>query len=282
VNDEFFDKQALADQVRKLCAEAGEAIASVYQSSEPLVVENKSDNSPVTIADKLSQDIIVKGLKALTPYWPILSEEQEIPPFTTRCQWQNYWLIDPLDGTREFIDGNGEFTINVALIENGEPIIGVVYLPIERIAYVGITPNGEAYRVDTGGRSLINIRPLTSDEPVKVLTSSRHHGDDLMACMRALEQHFSAIEWLQVGSALKFCQLAEGGGDIYPRFSPCSEWDTAAGQAVLEAAGGCLVNTAFEPFRYNQQNSLINPYFYALAGRDINWYEVLMAPIDPG
>lgn len=265
----------LVEPLEELCRKAGRAIAEVYQSSEALVVEQKPDSSPLTVADQLAHDILYDGLSAIAPQWPVLSEEQPAPSLSVRQQWHRYWLVDPLDGTREFIDRTGEFTINVALIEAGCPVLGVVYLPLEEVAYIGAPSLGLAVKAKTSGRQDLPVNKSDRGSQIRVLTSSRHNSDRLKACMQHLEAHFDAVKWLRAGSAIKFCRLAEGAGDFYPRYSPCSEWDTAAGQAVLEAAGGGLVGLDFKPLRYNQRASLINPPFYALANRQWDWQSLL-------
>lgn len=270
------DLQSLSEQVYLICEKAGRAIVDIYNSEEDLVVEQKADSSPLTIADKLAHDIIIEGLNSLDLQIPILSEEQEPPAFSERCKWSRYWLVDPLDGTREFIERTGEFTINVALIEDGRPVLGVVHIPLSRDTYIGVPALGVAKKINGGVTKYIEASSLSDHSAaVRVLTSSRYGGESLKACMQLLREHFSTVEHLKAGSALKFCYLAEGLGDLYPRFSPCCEWDTAAGQAVLEAAGGALVDLAFKPLRYNQEDSLLNPHFYALSKDSRYWKKVL-------
>lgn len=271
---------AIANELVQLCRKAGEAIKDVYCGREAMQLEQKADNSPVTAADKLANQIILEALATVAPQWPVLSEEHTIPDFQHRSAWPCYWLVDPLDGTREFIARTGEFTVNIALIEQGVPVLGVVYLPLEDVAYVGLSGHG-AWRESEGLRSPITVSTMAQRGCVRVLTSSRHGGEQLETCINRLSQHFGDSEWIKAGSALKFCRLAEGLADIYPRFSPCSEWDTAAGQAVLEAAGGQLLDTNFEPLRYNQKSSLLNPHFYALGGEDVDWPSVLSAAGTP-
>ena len=269
------DLTALSEQVRLICEQAGRAIVEVYSSEADLVIETKADSSPLTIADRLAHDIITAGLNTLDPQIPILSEEQKPPPFSERCRWHRYWLVDPLDGTREFVERTGEFTVNVALIEDGRPILGVVSVPLSRDVYIGVPALGLAQKVSGEAAHPIEASSLSNHSVVKVLTSSRYGGESLDACMRRLQQRFSKVEHLKAGSALKFCYLAEGLGDIYPRFSPCCEWDTAAGQAVLEAAGGQIVDMAFQPLSYNQQASLLSVHFYALSNGSHYWKKVL-------
>ena len=209
------------------------------------------------------------GLAGLDAALPILSEESAPADLTERRTWRRYWLIDPLDGTREFLARTGEFTINVALICDHQPVLGVLYLPLERTAYVGI-PGVEArcFRdAGAGGWTATDLatRRLQPGQPLTVLASRRHRGPRLQSCLDWLGEHWGPVARLNSGSALKFCQLAEGVGDLYPRFSPCCEWDTAAGQAVLEAAGGLLLGLDGKPLRYNCQDSLFSPDFYALA-----------------
>ena len=271
-------QQQLQDWLEPLSAlirQAGQLIVEVYESSEPLQVDQKSDASPVTLADKLSHDCLVKGLKGLTPDIPVLSEEQQMPDFEERRQWQRYWLVDPLDGTREFIKRSHQFTINVALIEQGEPVLGLIAIPIEKRLYAGIPSADVAWcdiaKAEGLERQRLQVSEIENNQYLRVMTSGPHRSKALQHCVDLLSKTFDRVECLPSGSAIKFCRLAEGKGDIYPRFSPCCEWDTAAGQAILEAAGGELVGTDFKPLRYNQQPSIISPHFYALGGRGCNW-----------
>lgn len=269
------DKRELAEKLIAICAEAGAAIVEVYNAAQRIDVEYKSDASPLTAADKRAHDIIVLGLQAMTPGWPVLSEEQDLPDFERRKRWHRYWLVDPLDGTREFVERTGEFTVNVALIEQGVATLGIVYLPVEKIAYIGIPEQAFAVKADGHSQTPLLVSSELQSEPVTVLSSSRYQGGKLECCIRRLTKYFDGMVQLQAGSALKFCYLAEGLCDIYPRFSPCCEWDTAAGQAVLEAAGGSLVDLEFNPLRYNQQQSIMSPNFYGLGRTGTNWKEVL-------
>ena len=256
-----------------LCERASEAIMQVYNVPQSPSVDYKSDRSPVTAADIEAHNIIVEGLAQLTPGLPILSEEQSLPAFAERSRWQRYWLIDPLDGTREFIDRNGEFTINIALIDAGKPLLGVVYVPLERRAYYGLVGTG-AWKVGDGVRATLAVAGAPGDS-VRVLTSARHSNTEVQRCLQQLRATGVSVQQLKAGSALKFCRLAEGLGDIYPRFSPCCEWDTGAGQALLEAAGGALVTLEGAALRYNRKASLINPHFYALGGTVEQWWPLL-------
>jgi len=176
--------------------------------------------------------------------------------------------VDPLDGTKEFVAGTGEFTINIALVDAHRPVLGLLYLPLKHTAYIGI-PGQFARRYtwdgDAGWSAAdISTRPLRDRAPLAVLASRRHRGRELGACLDWLEVHWGPLERHNSGSALKFCDLAEGAGDFYPRFSPCCEWDVAAGQALLEAAGGAILGLDGEPLRYNARDSLLSPYFLAM------------------
>lgn len=259
----------LLQPLLELCREAGDAICAHYHSSSADDFDAKSDDSPLTRADIASHDILQRGLARLEPGIPLLSEESTGEEIARRRQWARYWLVDPLDGTKEFLARTGEFTINIALIDAHRPVLGVVYLPLEGTAYAGI-PGDLAQRYSVSGGAgwdseHLATRELQEGRDLEVLVSRRHRGERLQACLAWLERHWGDLSRSNMGSALKFCRLAEGQGDFYPRFSPCSEWDTAAGQAVLEAAGGGVVGLGGEPLRYNCGDSLLSPPFYALA-----------------
>jgi 3'(2'), 5'-bisphosphate nucleotidase len=200
---------------------------------------------------------------------PVLSEESGEADIAARRQWPRYWLVDPLDGTKEFLARTGEFTVNIALIDCHCPVLGVVYLPLEREAYVGI-PGDLAARYDPAAADArpagrLASRALQEGRSLEVLASRRHRGARLQACLEWLDTHWPSVIRSNMGSALKFCRMADGEGDFYPRFSRCCEWDTAAGQAVLEAAGGRVIGLDGKPLRYNCGDSLYSPAFYALA-----------------
>lgn len=264
----------LGEPLIDLCHRASAAIVELYRSEVSPTVTFKADTSPVTAADHRSHRILVEGLQQLTPGWPILSEEQSMPSFKQRRQWQRYWLIDPLDGTREFLRRTGDFTINVALIEQGVAVMGLIAVPLTHAVYLGVPGQGARCFQADGDVQSLSVRPVQPDV-VRVLSGGRHRNQALNRCGDQLQRIFGAVEHLKAGSALKFCQLAEGLGDIYPRFSPCCEWDTAAGQALLEAAGGRLVDLHFNPLRYNTQASVYSPHFYALGGQNVDWQAIL-------
>lgn len=260
------DLSELVSPLLEACRKAGKSICDYYHSPSADLFESKGDNTPLTQADLASHEILLRALRALTPDLPILSEESDAVEFSTRSQWPEFWMVDPLDGTKEFLSRTGEFTINIALISAHRPILGVLYLPLEGLAYVGI-PGHLAFRYqyqEGWQQTPLAVRPLDGDGALKVLASRRHRGPKLGKCLEWLEQEWGPLERLNSGSALKFCQLAEGAGDFYPRFAPCCEWDTAAGQAVLEAAGGALLGMDGLPLTYNRRESLYSPNFYGI------------------
>ncbi len=263
-----------ADTLIDLARQAGEAIMDIYGTR--FSVQDKPDLSPLTEADLASHRIIVKALERLTPRIPILSEESAAISFETRRHWQRYWLIDPLDGTREFIKRNGEFTVNIALIEDQRPRLGVVYIPVSRVAYYG-EQGRKAFRQSSGERAEpIQVRSR-HERPVKVAGSRSHAGESLKQFLANLGDH----EILSMGSSLKLCLVAEGKADLYPRLGPTSEWDTAAAQAVVEAAGGRVTDTRMQPLRYNTKESLLNPYFLVFGDSGVDWSHYLEGKSDP-
>ncbi|HEY4368338.1 MAG TPA: 3'(2'),5'-bisphosphate nucleotidase CysQ [Steroidobacteraceae bacterium] len=253
----------LLPAVIAIAKQAGAAILDVY--SRPIEVTNKADQSPLTLADLRAHEIIVRGLAALTPDTPILSEEASDIPFEQRRQWQRYWLVDPLDGTKEFVSRNGEFTVNIALIENHVAVAGVVYVPVKDTLYTGVIGSGAYRQIGTESPVAINTLAPAPSEP-RCVGSRSHGADSLSRYLSQLGPHVL----IKVGSSLKFCLVAEGSADLYPRFGPTSEWDTAAAQAVVEAAGGAVVTLDGKPLRYNTKADLLNPSFmvYGDGGRD--------------
>ena len=243
---------------------AGERILSVYDGD--FAVTRKDDRSPLTAADLASHHTIVDGLRALTPDIPVLSEESAAVPFAERATWTRYWLVDPLDGTREFIKRNGEFTVNIALIDDGEPVLGVVHVPVTGVTYYASTDDG-AYRKDRDE----DARPIAARAPAAsppVIVGSRSHaGESLTAFLARLGEH----ELISVGSSLKVCLVAEGAADCYPRFGPTSEWDTAAAQCVAEVAGARMTDLDGAPLRYNRKDSLLNPFFIVSGDPAADW-----------
>lgn len=251
--------------VRALAAEASERILAIYATV--FDVTAKEDNSPLTAADLASHQTIIAGLRELTPEIPVLSEESAALPFAERQSWRRYWLVDPLDGTKEFVKRTGEFTVNIALIDNHQPVLGVVRVPVTGLCYFAALGHG-AFREEPGRPPQpIAVKPLQPGEPVRVVGSKSHGGPGLQKFVAALGPH----QLVTIGSSLKLCQVAEGAADVYPRMGLTSEWDTAAAQAIVEVAGGCVVSAETgQPLRYNTRDSLLNPYFivYGDASRD--------------
>ncbi len=277
----------LVDLVRR----AGEAIMAIYTGGAPIGLVEKADASPLTAADLAAHRCLAAGLPAILDL-PILSEEEEPPGFDQRRLWSRYWLIDPLDGTREFIDRNGEFTVNVALVDQGQPVLGLVHLPVTGVTYLGINSRtaGEqpvAARYLAGNREPhpIRARALEPGRSIVCLVSHRQRSDQQSGLIAHLGQSWPAgLVTEPAGSSLKFCRLAEGSADIYPRLGPTSEWDTAAAQAVLEAAGGAVwrfesspdaLRQPWIPLRYNTREALLNPSFFAVADAAADWRHML-------
>jgi 3'(2'), 5'-bisphosphate nucleotidase len=271
-----FRGHALLENVVSLCESAGRAIMSVYTAE--FEIDYKQDQSPITSADKAAHEILMSGLAALLVDVPVLSEEAEAPDYKIRRRWQRYWLVDPLDGTREFISGNGEFTVNVALIDQGEPVLGVVHAPVSRTTYIGVKGEGAEKRED-GIRHAIRVRTVASRQdsnlPIEVVISRRHGLEETATLMERMENALGCVTTKSVGSSLKLCLVAEGKADLYPRLAPTCEWDTAAAQAVVEAAGGVVFSDDFLPLRYNQKPTLLNPYFYAVGDVNFTWPSVI-------
>ncbi len=248
-------------EVRKIMMEAGEEVMKIYQAPSTMDVTVKSDTSPLTAADTKSHQLLTKGISELFPNWPILSEESAPEESKNRHTWEVSWLIDPLDGTKEFINRSDEFTLNLALIVNGVPQAGWVYAPAINELYQAI--GQEACLVAGDQTQTIQTRAL---EKPPTLLMSRRHGTSLMAeAQKIFEAIYGGCNSISRGSSLKICEVAVGRADFYPRLGPTHEWDTAAAHAVLNAAGGKLVNMSGEPLSYNQnENSTLNPYFMAI------------------
>jgi len=262
------DLKSLIEPVVALAEDAGLAILEVYSSD--FEVQSKDDESPLTQADLASHHLIVAGLQRLTPDLPIISEESGLPDFEERRQWVRYWLIDPLDGTKEFVSRNGEFTVNIALIEKNRPVFGVVHVPVHGKTYVGCEGVGAVVR--NGKQPPQPIRVVAeSREPVRVVGSRSHRGASLDAYLAALGPH----DMVPMGSSLKFCVNAEGGADLYPRLGPTSEWDTAAAQAVVEQAGGRVITLDGKSMAYNAKADILNPHFFVIGASDRDWLALL-------
>ena len=248
--------QQLLGPLLDVARAASHAIMRVYATDFDVAL--KTDQSPVTTADLAAHRVIAQDLKRITPDIPVLSEESAALPYAERRRWERYWLVDPLDGTKEFIGRNGDFTINIALIERGEPSIGVVHVPVSGMSYYGCVGVG-AFRRDLDGQAgVIRVRPLGAG-PVRVVASRSHRGLLLDGYLAKLGPH----ETVSRGSSLKFCLVAEGAADVYPRLGPTSEWDTAAGHAVLLAAGGLRTPSFFSAPPLITENTAAPPAKYS-------------------
>lgn len=266
-------------EVMKIAEAAGRAILTIYNDEKTVEIIQKQDKSPLTAADLASHHVIVDGLRQLTPNIPVLSEESANISFDQRKTWSCYWLVDPLDGTKEFLKRNGEFTVNIALIENGVPIMGVVYVPVTHVLYGGAQPIG-AFKIEHGVRHILKVsnmnEKIKQKEPMIVVGSRSHGAEGMDACIEKCRTAVGDVQLTSMGSSLKMCLVAEGNADFYPRLAPTSEWDTAAAHAVLIAAGGQIVDTDFVQLKYNQKDSLLNPFFYAVGDQHFAWKAMLV------
>jgi 3'(2'), 5'-bisphosphate nucleotidase len=256
---------AFAHQIGDIARAAGDAILSIYHSD--FAVETKADASPLTAADLAAQQVIMTGLAALDPVLPVLSEEAKALPWSERQHWSRYWLVDPLDGTREFVKRNGEFTVNIALIDDHQTVLGVVLAPVTGELYIAAQGQGAWLQTQVGGEwQRIRARPLAQPP---VMAGSRSHGSLQDSMLNALlgPDH----QLVPLGSSLKFCLIARGAADVYLRLGLTSEWDTAAAQCVLQEAGGAVLDLQGSPFTYNRGESLLNPEFIAVGDPSVDW-----------
>ncbi|MEQ7921913.1 3'(2'),5'-bisphosphate nucleotidase CysQ [Xanthomonas sp. WHRI 1810A] len=258
-----------------LCRSAGQAILPFWRQG--VEVTAKSDNSPVTAADLAAHDVLVAGLTALAPDIPVLSEEDANIPLSERSGWSRWWLVDPLDGTKEFIAGSEEFTVNVALIEHGRVVFGVVSMPTTDRCYFGGAGLGAWRSDDPRHLTPITVRNEPGvGEPFTVVASRRHSSPEQENLLAGLSTVVGELQLANIGSSLKFCLLAEGTADCYPRLAPTSQWDTAAAQGVLEGAGGVVLDLAGDVFTYPARESLLNGFFLALPA-EAPWRAELLA-----
>jgi 3'(2'), 5'-bisphosphate nucleotidase len=262
---------SLLNDVVSLAKQAGDRVLSIYQSE--FTVEYKTDKSPITVADLASHESICQGLRYLTPDLPIISEESASISFQKRRCWEKYWLIDPLDGTKEFLEKNGEFTINIALIERHKPSLGVIFVPSMNICYFARNGLGAYKQIGQAQPKVILGRAWKKEQPITAVISRRHGTEE----QKKFLAQFSSLNLLHSGSALKFCWVAEGLADIYPRFSPTFEWDTAAGHCILNEAGGQVIDKAGQALQYNCSSSLQIADFLAVADKRHHWLQYLKA-----
>jgi 3'(2'), 5'-bisphosphate nucleotidase len=259
----------LLGRVAEIAREAGREILAVYAAGS-VVATAKADQSPLTAADLRAHRLIVERLGALAPALPVLSEEAAHTPFAERSRWPRYWLVDPLDGTKEFLSRNGQFTVNIALIEAHAPALGVVHVPVADTSYLGFPGEGAWRQRAATPAEAIRVAVQTAS-PMRVVGSRSHRGDSLDTFLARAGAH----ELLAIGSSLKFCRVAEGSADVYPRLGPTREWDTAAAHAVVTAAGGTVSGLDGSPLQYNTREQLLNPYFVAFGPKDRDWLALL-------
>jgi 3'(2'), 5'-bisphosphate nucleotidase len=259
------DLNQIIKEVSQIAKQAGAEILKIYADESSFSVEYKKDDSPLTRADKAANDKICSGLEQLTPDWPIISEENKQVDYKIRSQYDYYWLVDPLDGTKEFIKRNGEFTVNIALIHDQRPIAGVVFVPVTDELYWAIKDDG-AYQELGGKIKRLQCPSFSKSESGLGIVCSRSHLND---ATQAFIDQFENPKLVATGSSLKFTIIAKGEAHIYPRLAPTMEWDTAAAQIVLEEAGGKVIQVENnEPLEYNKEN-LLNPQFVALGNEDV-------------
>lgn len=263
-------------EVVRIARAAGSAILPYFQDSERQAVVHKIDQSPVTQADFAAHKVISFELKKLTPHIPVLSEEEDCPPYEVRKSWEQYWLVDPLDGTRGFIRHSSEFTVNIAFIEHGKPLLGVIVQPVvDRCFYAVVGKN--AYQAQAEQQPVLLSLKREARQELRILCGQF---DRSIRFVKKIIPKSMPFQLIQMNSSLKFAALAQGLGDLYCRFGPTSEWDTAAGQCILEAIGGAVVDFQGEPLQYNAKSSLINPSFLAVAdASQLPHYLALIKPL---
>lgn len=258
------------DDACAIAIEAGRCILEVYERE--FSITHKDDDSPLTEADRVSHELIAAHLRALVPALPLLSEESASADYAARANWKRFWLVDPLDGTKEFISRNGEFTVNIALIEDGRPVLGVVHVPVRGETYFACRGHGALLQTSGHRPRPIRTRRFTGRNPI-VVASRSHAGKETSAFLQSL----GAYDVVSMGSSLKFCLVAAGAADVYPRLGPTMEWDTAAAQCVVEEAGGRVLDVRGRPLTYNKAD-LHNPWFIVSGAGDHDWNRHLPTP----
>lgn len=261
--------QDLLNEVKVIAKTAGRAIMDYYHRPKDVLVNIKLDETPVTEADIAAHKIIKPSLERLIPGVPVLSEEAANIPFATRNQWQKYWLVDPLDGTKEFIYRTNDFTVNIALIDNNQSVMGVIYAPVWDVLYYACKGQG-AYKQTTNHEPYA-IHSRAVDEKKLVIAVSRRHGRERV--QRFVDQYKGYASVIPRGSSLKSCLIAEGEADLYPCLGKTSEWDMAAAQCIVEEAGGMMIDLTFQPLRYNTKESLLNPPLFIVGDPSYDWQQ---------
>jgi 3'(2'), 5'-bisphosphate nucleotidase len=265
------------EAVLTIAQDAGRRILDVYDGPD-FDVTAKGDGSPLTAADQAAHELIVERLGALLPEMPVLSEESVDIDHAVRARWSRFWLVDPLDGTKEFIKRNGEFTVNIALIDQGRPVLGVVYVPVTGVAYLALSGQG-AWKQHDGRREPIRVRGYSGGKAT-VVASRSHSGPEVDRFLARLKAREGDYETASMGSSLKLCLVAEGAADVYPRLGLTSEWDTAAAHCVVEAAGGSVIDQDGASLRYNKAD-ILNPWFLTTGNPRYDW-RAFLDPRQPG
>ena len=263
----------MVPRVIEVARQAGQVIMGIYTSD--FKVNNKSDNTPVTCADLAANDLIVEQLSQINSAIPILSEESIAIPYAERSQWETYWLVDPLDGTRAFIDKTDEFSVNIALIHQNIPVLGVIFSPVKKCSFYACKGNGAFYLDDDNQVKNIQVRAKCQEKIIVAGTEKSAQSQILQGFLSNLEKTFHSYEIKFMGSSLKSCMVAEGVADVYARLGPTSEWDTAAAQCIVEEAGGLITDTQMQVLRYNTKDSLLNPDFFVFGDQSIAWNQFL-------
>lgn len=263
----------LLQKICEIAKLAGDEIIDVYESAD-MGVEQKGDGSPLTLADRRAHTVIVRELEKYTPDIPVLSEESNESVMAERKGWNRFWLVDPLDGTKEFVKRNGEFTVNIALIDEKMPILGVVFVPVRKTLYAGELGSGAWLTDSEGQRRPITVSSFKPSDTPTVVASRSHAGGSTQQYLANLEKDLGEPVVRSMGSSLKICLVAEGAANVYPRLGPTSEWDTAAAHALVRAAGGRIVDETGQELSYNKDN-ILNPWFFVLGGGEQNWLQYL-------
>lgn len=268
----YWQERELLAAVQALAVRAGEAILAIYGDESRWQVQTKGDDSPLTAADLVAHEVIAAGLAGLALQAPLLSEESAPEDLARRREWRRFWLVDPLDGTKEFLARNGEFSVNIALVDGHDVVLGVVHAPVTGVSHVAARGCG-AFRIEHGVWRAIHVAPLpaSGERPLRLSVSRRHGDGPLQRFEAAVGLAMGSVHSVPAGSAFKICLVAEGLADAYPRFGPTSEWDTAAAQIVLEEAGGHLLAPDGRPFRYNLRDTLLNGSFLAVGSEPARW-----------
>lgn len=265
--------QQLAHHAIDIATSAGDAILRYFDNGD-FEQFSKDDASPVTSADYAANEVVISALEILTPDIPIMSEETDNLVFEQRQRWQRYWLIDPLDGTQEFVAGRADFAVNIALIENGQPVLGVIHAPVTKTTYWAVKGEG-AHKLKNGVTQRLKGNKVDPEKPYLRVAISRVQTLDTIT--KYIKPDI-AIEFVSLGScALKSCLVAEGTADIYLRVGPTGEWDTAAPQVIVQEAGGCIIDSEFQPLTYNERESLLNPDFLVATDESFDWPQVIVS-----